>query len=190
MSYSLSEGETGSPVAATVATPALVTAEEIQRHLTDLGHLLVDCVHAGASIGFIFPFTLADAETFWRERVLPQVAAGHRLVLFASMGSRIVGTVQLGIDMPANQPHRAEVAKLLVHPDFRRRGIARSLMREIEIRARDAGRRLLTLDTRTGDRAEPLYAALGYRTAGVIPGYCLDPSGDRLDSTTVMYKTL
>jgi GNAT superfamily N-acetyltransferase len=101
-----------------------------------------------------------------------------------------VGSAQLGHDTPANQPHRADVNKLMVYPDFRRRGIARALMVEIEKIARSLGRTLLTLDTRTGDSAEPLYASMGYAVSGVIPGYCLDVAKTRLDSTTVMYKAL
>jgi len=89
-----------------------------------------------------------------------------------------------------NQRHRAEVRKLLVHPDARRRGIARALMAAIERRARHLGRSLLTLDTRTGDGAERLYASLGYETAGVIPGFARDTTEDRLDATTIMYKTV
>jgi ribosomal protein S18 acetylase RimI-like enzyme len=98
--------------------------------------------------------------------------------------------VQLDFDTPPNQPHRAEVRKLLVRPDFRRQGIGRTLMAEVEKRAAELKRNLLTLDTRTGDSAEPLYASLGYRTVGIIPGYCLDPFNTKLDSTTVMYKAL
>jgi ribosomal protein S18 acetylase RimI-like enzyme len=89
-----------------------------------------------------------------------------------------------------NQRHRAEVAKLLVHPDARRRGIARDLMAAIEEIARQEGRTLLTLDTRTGDAAEPLYRDMGYRTAGVIPGYARGPHGRELEATTFMYKVL
>ncbi|WP_371744756.1 GNAT family N-acetyltransferase [Nordella sp. HKS 07] len=118
------------------------------------------------------------------------MAIGTRLLLVATCGERIAGAVQLDIDTPANQPHRAEIRKLLVHPDFRRLGIARLLMAGIEDHARALGRSLLTLDTRTGDNAEPLYASLGYRTVGVIPGYCRDTHKDRLDSTTIMYKNL
>ena len=98
--------------------------------------------------------------------------------------------MQLGYDTPANLRHRAEVSKLLVHPTLRRRGIARALMAGLEREAARLGRSLLTLDTRTGDMAEPLYVSLGYRIAGVIPGYCRHPSEDRLDSTTIMYKVL
>ena len=98
--------------------------------------------------------------------------------------------VQLDIDTPPNQPHRAEVAKLLVHPDFRRHGFARALMGALETHATAIGRTLITLDTRTGDNAEPLYASLGYRTAGTIPAFCLDPIDGSLHPTTIMYKEL
>jgi ribosomal protein S18 acetylase RimI-like enzyme len=98
--------------------------------------------------------------------------------------------VQLSTDTPPNQPHRAEVTKLLVHPDFRRRGIARALMAELEVRAAALKRTLITLDTRTGDSAEPLYASMGYKTVGTIPDFCVDPFGERLYPTTIMYKTL
>lgn len=167
----------------------MVSADEMAARISELGALLHACVHAGASINFVLPFDTADAEAFWREVVVPAVAAGGRMVLVAERDGRIVGSVQLGIDTPPNQPHRAEVAKLMVHPDMRRRGIARSLMVAIEQEARRRSRSLLTLDTRTGDSAE-LLAALGYRTVGVIPGYCRDPFVDRLDSTTIMFKPL
>ena len=171
-------------------TIAALSADDLVGHVHELGVLLHDCVHAGASIGFVLPHSVADGETFWRRRVLPGLRDGGRLLLVARHGGRIVGTVQLGYDTPQNQPHRADVSKLLVHPDRRRQGIARALMAELERRAAALGRSLLTLDTRTGDTAEPLYASLGYQTAGVIPGYCLDPFEDRLDSTTIMYKRL
>ena len=89
-----------------------------------------------------------------------------------------------------NQPHRAEVRKLMVHPDFRRQGIAKALMAEIEQHAINLGRTLLTLDTRTGDSAQSLYTSLGYITVGAVPGYCLDPFENHLDSTTIMYKNI
>ncbi|MFZ5675073.1 MAG: GNAT family N-acetyltransferase [Pseudomonadota bacterium] len=171
-------------------TLSLFTADDIARELPELARLLHDCVHAGASIGFIMPHTMADAEAFWRDKVAGPVANATRLLLVAKDGDRIAGAVQLDHDTPANQPHRAEIRKLLVHPDFRRRGIATTLMAAIEEEARRLARSLLTLDTRTGDNAEPLYAALGYRTSGVIPGYCRDTHKDRLDSTTIMYKNL
>ncbi len=166
------------------------SAEDLGRALPDLTALLHACVHAGASIGFILPFPREEAESFWSRAVLPKHRQGGLVVLTAHEGARLVGTVQLDHDTPANQRHRAEVRKLLVHPDCRRRGLAKALMATIEERARALGRSLVTLDTRTGDAAEPLYAALGYRTAGAIPGYCRHPFADRLESTTLMYKTL
>ena len=169
---------------------AVFAADDVERDMDELGALLHACVHAGASVNFVLPFTQADAAAFWRDNTLPKVRAGTRLLLVARAGGGIVGTVQLDSDTPPNQPHRAEVNKLLVHPEMRRRGIARALMAEVERQARHMGRSLITLDTRTGDAAEPLYASLGYATVGVIPGYCRAPAEDRLDTTTIMYKAL
>ena len=171
-------------------TIASFSADDITRNLQQLAALMHACVHNGASVGYVMPFTLADSETFWTAKVLPSVRERTRALLVAMRGGAIVGSVQLDYDTPPNQPHRAEVRKLLVHPDFRRQGIGRTLMAEVEKRAVGLKRNLLTLDTRTGDGAEPLYASLGYRTVGVIPGYCLDPFKAKLDATTVMYKTL
>ena len=165
--------------------PAAITAR-----LPQLSELLHACVHDGASIGFILPFGPADSQAFWTGNVLPAVARGVRLLLVAELDGEIAGAVQLDWDTPANQAHRAEVRKLLVHPQFRRRGIARQLMLAVEARARALPRSLLTLDTRTDDHAEPLYLSLGYRVAGVIPGYALAPQGGRLDATTIMYRQL
>ena len=163
----------------------------VEQRIGEFSALLQACVHDGASISFVMPFSLDDAEAFWRGKVLPGVAAGSSLLLAAEAEGRIAGSVQLDHDTPPNQPHRAEVRKLLVHPDFRRRGLARALMAELEAHARRLGRSLLTLDTRTGDRAEPLYASLGYETVGVIPRFCRDPfSADKLDGTAIMYKAL
>jgi ribosomal protein S18 acetylase RimI-like enzyme len=169
---------------------ATLSAEEMGARLEGLGALLLACVLDGASIGFVLPFGREESEAFWLKKVLPGVQDGTRVLVVAEQDGRIVGSAQLGCDTPGNQPHRADVSKVLVHPDFRRRGIARTLMAEIERHASERGRSLLTLDTRTGDNAEPLYLSMGYRTVGVIPGYCLDVEMRRLDSTTVMYKAL
>ena len=155
-----------------------------------LGEMMHACVHAGASIGYVLPYSRDDGEDFWTKKILPRLDGGNLLLLVARAGERIAGTVQLDYDTPPNQPHRAEVRKLMVHPDFRRRGLARLLMLRVEEEARALGRRLLTLDTRTGDHAEPLYASIGYLTSGIIPGYCLDPLGQEFDSTTIMYKPI
>src|SRR5262249_7993567 len=155
--------------------------------LEALANILYATVHAGASVSFILPFTIADARDFWLIRVLPAVIAGSRRVLLARTDGRTVGTVQLDLAMPPNQQHRAEVAKLLVHPDARRRGIGRALMQELEALARAQGRALLTLDTRTGDSAEPLYRSMGFLLAGVIPDYARGPGSPQLEPTSFMY---
>lgn len=169
---------------------SILSADEAERRTAELAALLHACVHAGANINFVLPFSLDDAEAFWRKKVLPPMRDGVRMLWVAEERGGIVGSVQLHTDTPPNQPHRAEVTKLLVHPDFRRRGIAKALMRELEHLAAALGRSLITLDTRTGDFAEPLYASLGYLTVGTIPGYCLDPFEEKLHPTTIMYKTL
>jgi GNAT superfamily N-acetyltransferase len=155
-----------------------------------LGDVLHGVVHTGAGVSFIVPFSLDDARAFWVERVLPGVRAGTRRVLVARRGAQIVGTVQLDFAMPPNQRHRAEVAKLLVHPDARRRGIARALMIALESVARSEGRTLLTLDTWTGGHAEALYRSLGYVTVGVIPRFARGSTTPALEPTTIMYKEL
>lgn len=169
---------------------SIFTAAELNKHLSELGALIHDCVHSGASISFVLPYFPEDGEAFWRKKVLPGVMEGSTVLFVARSREQIVGTVQLDCDTPPNQPHRAEVRKLLVHPGHRRRGIARLLMAELERVAGERGRSLLTLDTRTGDRAEPLYTSMGYTTVGVIPGFCRDPFVDRLDGTTIMYKAI
>lgn len=169
---------------------SILSADDVQTHLPTLGALLHACVQAGASVNFILPYAPSEGVAFWREKVLPAVQKGGLVCMVARKGERIAGAVQLDYDTPPNQGHRAEVRKLLVHPDFRRQGIARTLMLEIERHASQLGRSLLTLDTRTGDFAEPLYQSLGYVTAGVIPGYSRDTVQERLDATTIMYKTL
>jgi hypothetical protein len=175
-----------------VAAPGVtrLDATGLDAALPDLAAVLHACVLDGASVGFVLPFASAEAAAFWRDTVRPPLAAGRRTLLSVRDGSRIAGTVQLLHDTPPNQPHRAEVAKLLVHPAHRRRGLARALMAAAEAEARALGRSLLTLDTRTGDPAERLYAGLGFVRAGVIPGWCRDTRSERLDATTIMWKAL
>jgi len=158
-------------------------------HLADLGALLNACVLEGASVNFVLPHSLDDSFAFWSDKVRPALLAGGRIVLVAKADGRVAGSVQLDCDTPPNQPHRAEVAKLLVHPGFRRRGIARALMVEIEKHARQQDRSLITLDT-ASDGAERLYLSLGYQRVGAIPGFAKDPLVDRFDATTIMFKTL
>ncbi len=172
-------------------TVEIADAAAAEAALADLGAILHACVHDGASVSFVLPFKLENAVAFFRDEVLPAVRGGRRALFLARAGGRLVGTVQLDEASQPNQPHRAEVRKLLVPPAERRRGVARALMAALEAEAARRGRMLLTLDTRTGDAAEPLYAGLGYSRVGAIPGYSVDPRDTgRLDSTTIYYKAL
>lgn len=164
--------------------------EAFDHSLNELAAVLHACVHQGASVNFILPFDIEDSKEFWMTKIRNGVAANNRIVIVARLEGRIAGTVQLDCDTSPNQAHRADVSKLLVHPDFRRRGVARVLMVTLEEQAKLNHRQLLTLDTRTGDHAEPLYASLGYKTAGMIPKFAKDPHTDKLDGTTYMYKQL
>ena len=153
-----------------------------------LADLLIDCVEGGASVSFMLPLTRNRAEAFWR-RVARGVAAGERALLVAEDRGGVCGTVQLVLDQPENQPHRADLAKMLVHRRVRRQGLGAALMRAAEAMGRDCGRTLLLLDTVTGGDAERLYQRLGWERVGVIPGYALMPEGG-LCSTTVFYRNL
>lgn len=155
-----------------------------------LAEVLHTCVHAGASVSFVLPFSVEDAEAMWRDKVLPSVMSGSCCVLVARTDERIVGTVQLDLATPPNQPHRAEARKLLVHPKWRRRRIARKLMLALDDWAWELGRSLITLDTVSGGSAEPLYESLGYVRVGVIPRYARKPDSEELEGTVVMYKEL
>jgi ribosomal protein S18 acetylase RimI-like enzyme len=154
-----------------------------------LARILHVCVQEGASIGFVMPFSRDEARAYWLNRVAPTHAAGTRLVLVATLGGNIAGTAQLDLDSAPSKRHHGEVSKVLVDPGFRRAGVGRALMAEIERRAAGEGRWLLTLDT-AGDAAEALYRSLGYRLAGSIPHYARDAFTDRYDATRIMYKDL
>jgi ribosomal protein S18 acetylase RimI-like enzyme len=162
----------------------------VNREIDMLGDILHAVVHDGAGVSFVVPFSQDDGRAFWTDKVLPGVHSRTRRVLVARQGPRIVGTVQLELAWPPNQQHRAEVTKLLVHPDARRRGIARALMMALEPVAVNAGRTLLTLDTWTGGAAEGLYRSLGYETVGVIPRVARGSTTSALEPTTIMYKEL
>jgi GNAT superfamily N-acetyltransferase len=172
-------------------------AAQLATDLEMMGEVLHACVQAGASVGFVLPFSRADAMAYWRGSIWPGVHSGQCRTFVArdaervvGPAERIVGTVVLDLAGLPNQAHRADVRKLLVHPKARRRGVARALMQALEDHARSLGRTLLTLDTRTGDAAEPLYRSMGYATVGVIPGFARRFDSDELDSTTVMYKEM
>ena len=161
----------------------------LRTHLDAMAEVLHACVHDGANVGFILPFDMKQARDFWREKIAPGLVAGKRVVLMAKLNRHVAGTVQLNLDTPPNQPHRADVSKLLVHPKYRMLGVGRALMQHIESYGTNAGRRLLTLDTAT-NIAENLYLSLGYERAGYIPGYAREPHEDRFIGTTIMFKLL
>lgn len=154
-----------------------------------LADLLVDCVEGGASVSFMAPLWVEKAVAFWRG-VAEGVARGERVLLVAEDGDgRVVGTVQLIVSQPENQPHRADVAKMLVRRSARRRGVAQRLMTAIDDVARAEKKTLLVLDTVTGGDAERLYERAGWQRVGVVPGYALMPDGEPC-GTTVFYKQL
>lgn len=155
-----------------------------------LADVLLDCVEGGASVGFMLPLSRSKAVAFW-QNVLASAERGERIVLVAEdvESKMIVGTVQVILTMPENQPHRADIAKMQVHRQARRRGIGEALMRAAEAAALEAGRTLLVLDTVTGSDAERLYTRLGWQRCGEIPGYALWPGGGYC-STTVFYRVL
>jgi ribosomal protein S18 acetylase RimI-like enzyme len=169
---------------------ALVTPADFDRVVEGLAEILSDAVNGGAAITFMQPFTVADGLQFWQERIFPAVAKGNR-VLFASYANQVVvGSVQLDLKLPPNQPHRCDVSKMVVHSSARRRGVARQLMLALEVYAKSIGRSLITLDTRTGDAAEQLYGSLGFVKGGAIPNYAYDPDGRAQHGTTYMYKEI
>lgn len=165
----------------TGADPALADA---------LADILIDCVEGGASVGFMLPLPRARALAFWKA-ALAGAARGERVLLVAEdeATGAVVGTVQVVLAMPDNQPHRADVAKMQVRRSARRRGVGEALMRAAEAAAREAGKTLLVLDTVTGSDADRLYTRLGWRRCGEIPGYALWPQGG-LCSTTIFYRDL
>jgi GNAT superfamily N-acetyltransferase len=165
-----------------------LSAVEARESLDALGEVLADCVAGGASVSFMPPFSKSDAAAFF-ESLLPEIERGDRILLAAYSDGKLVGTVQVAHAWPPNQPHRADVAKMLVHRSARRHGIGAQLMRSAEEHARAAGKTLLVLDTVTGDNAERLYERLGWIKVGSIPNYALYPDG-RPCATTVFYKQL
>ena len=163
-------------------------AREVRAQLDALAAVLHDCVAGGASVGYMWPFSHEDARAAF-DAWAADVEQERRLILAAFAGGALVGTVQVVLAVPPNQPHRGEIAKLLVHRSARGRGVARLLMDRAEAEARAEGRTLLVLDAVTGGAAARLYARIGWTTVGVIPDYALYPDGRRCD-TTVFWKAL
>jgi GNAT superfamily N-acetyltransferase len=156
--------------------------------LNGLADVLMDCVEGGASVSFMQPLSRDRALAFWR-KVADGVRAGQRALLVAEDDLGVCGTVQLIFDLPENQPHRADLAKMLVHRRARRRGLGAALMRAAEAAARASGKTLLVLDAVTDGEAARLYAKLGWVRVGDIPNYALFPQGGYC-STTYFYKDL
>ncbi len=190
--------ETVTVTASPGEAPARIAIRRIDAHEAEaraaalaasLADVLVDCVEGGASVSFMLPLTHDRAAAFWT-RVLAGVARGERALLVAEdAAGRVVGTVQLVMDLPENQPHRADVAKMLVHRDARRRGVAQALLAALDDVARAEGRRVLVLDTVTGGDAERLYARQGWQRVGSVPAYALMPDGAEC-GTTFFHKRL
>jgi GNAT superfamily N-acetyltransferase len=163
-------------------------ANEASRHVSALADVLLDCVEGGASVSFMAPLSKSTAESFF-EKVADGVKAGERILLAAFVDNKLAGTVQIVTATPPNQPHRADVAKLLVMRSAREHGVATQLMQRVEEASRNAGRTLLVLDTVTGGDAERLYLRLGWTKAGIIPNYAMFPDGTMCD-TTIFWKNL
>ena len=156
--------------------------------ISQLADVLIDCVEGGASVSFMYPLSRDRALAFWR-KVAQDVAAGERALIVAEDAQGVCGTVQLILDLPENQPHRADLAKMLVHRRARRTGLGTALMRAAEAAARECGKTLLVLDTVTDSQAARLYERLGWQRVGTIPDYALMPDGAPC-GTTVYYRKL
>jgi GNAT superfamily N-acetyltransferase len=191
MSWSSRSNELGASDVPNTASPRNPVIRQLStvtdRQIQELADLLIDCVNGGASVSFMSPLSVAKASAFWRH-VAGGVSLGERVLLVAEDAGVIVGTVQLILDQPENQPHRADLSKMLVHRRVRRKGFGAALLRAAESAGRDCGKSLLVLDTASDD-AERLYARLGWQRVGVIPGYALLPEGGLCD-TTYFYRML
>jgi ribosomal protein S18 acetylase RimI-like enzyme len=153
-----------------------------------LSELLVETVASGGSVSFMHPLPLAMADAFWRDS-LASAARGERVILGALDGENLVATVTLLLNLPPNQPHRAEITKMMTRVAYRHRGIATALMREAEAMAIKRGRTLLVLDTAVEDGASNLYESVGFKLTGVIPDYALKPHGG-LTGTMIYWKRI
>ncbi|AJY03389.1 GNAT family N-acetyltransferase [Burkholderia vietnamiensis] len=170
-------------------TARRVDAREAHACVDALADVLIDCVEGGASVSFMLPIARATAVAFWKQ-VAEGVARGERILLVAEdAAARIVGTVQIVTAQAENQPHRADVAKMLVSRRARRQGIAAKLLAAADHAAREAGKTVLVLDTVTGGDAERLYERAGWQRVGVVPNYALMPDGTPC-ATTYFHKQL
>ncbi|KVO12875.1 acetyltransferase [Burkholderia ubonensis] len=166
-----------------------VSGDDVTTYIDALSDVLIDCVEGGASVSFMSPISRDTAARFWRQ-VADGVIRGERILLVAERADgRVVGTVQLITALPENQPHRADIAKMLVHRDARRQGVGARLMAAADDAARAAGKAVLVLDTVTGSDAARLYERAGWQRVGDVPNYALMPDG-RYCATTFFHKQL
>ncbi|PFW54838.1 GNAT family N-acetyltransferase [Bacillus cereus] len=156
--------------------------EKLENNIEELTKLLKTVVDDGASIGFLPPMEREEATKYWQTVLAPEV-----ILYVAKINNEVAGSVQLHLVTKPNGSHRAEICKLMTHPNFRRNGIGRLLMKKAEERAKQENRSLLVLDTREGDLSNRLYKSLGYKEVGKIPGFAISPNGD-LDATVIYYK--
>ena len=165
------------------AKPEIVVLDAVAARaaIDELADVLVDCVAGGASVSFMLPFGRDDAVAYF-DKVIASVARDETVLIAAKRDGRIVGTVQLGLDMPPNQPHRGDIRKLLVHRAARKHGLGAALMERAEQEAKARGRTLLVLDT-AGSEAERLYVRTGWQRVGVVPDYAMWPGGGFCDTT-------
>ena len=166
----------------------VLTAAEAETCIETLAEILSDCVQGGAGVGFMLPFSREDALAWWPGPIA-SARRGERVILGGFADGVLCGTVQLVTATPPNQPHRADIAKMLVGPAARGRGLGAALMLGAEAEARARGKTLLVLDTVTGSDAERLYQALGWQRTGVIPDFALSPHGNA-NSTTILWKKI
>lgn len=159
------------------------TLTNVEDEIDALAEILHECVLGGASVNFILPFSVDEARAWWRN-------FHGAIILVARIDGDVVGTVSLIPAKQANQPHRGDVAKLLVHPKARKRGVATALMKAVETKALEEGRTLLCLDTNSGDDAERLYHALGYTLLGKIPGFSIPTTGGEPKPASFFYRDL
>lgn len=164
------------------AKPEILVLDAPAAHaaIDELSDVLVDCVEGGASVSFMLPFGRADGVAFFQQ-VIASIARSDTVLVAARLDGRIVGTVQLGLDMPPNQPHRGDIRKLLVHRAARKLGLGAMLMARAEAEAKARGRTLLVLDT-AGAEAERLYVRSGWQRVGAVPDYAMWPSGGFCDT--------
>ncbi|WP_155591163.1 GNAT family N-acetyltransferase [Lysinibacillus cavernae] len=156
----------------------------ISEDIEELSELLKTVVDEGASVGFLPPLAQEQATTYWQTALAPEV-----ILFIAKINNRVAGSIQLHLMTKPNGMHRAEICKLMTHPNFRRNGIGRSLMQKAEERAKQENRSLLVLDTREGDPSNRLYKSLDYQEVGKIPGYVISQDGD-LEATVIYYKSI